>query len=400
MRLITQEKLAEARFVGEPIEIAEQLRKFFYETAAERDVQGGTPLEQRDAIRKSGLLKLSIPTELGGLGRDWPEIYKVIRTIARADSSLAQVFGFQFLMLSSVRLYGLETQWKYLFTETAQKNLWWGNALNPLDNRTLATPLGQGYLLNGHKSFCSGAIDSDRLLVSAIEESTNRFLVASVPTTRAGIYLKDDWDNMGQRQTDSGSAEFKNVRVEVHELLMNPGPLSSPFSNLRSLIAQLIFTNIYLGITEGALEEAVRFTQQYSRLWPRSLATNIHDDPYTLLHYGEFWSSLEAARIQANHAALLLDEAWKKQLTLTDVERGEVALAIFSAKANITKIGLDITSRIFDVTGARATTAKLRLDRYWRNLRVYTLHDPVDYKFRDLGDWALNGNYPTPGFYS
>lgn len=400
MRLITQEKLTGAHFIGEPLDIAEQLREFFYETAAERDLTGGTPLEQRDAIRKSGLLKLSIPTEFGGLGRDWSEIYEVIRTIARADSSLAQVFGFQFLMLASVRLYGLDAQWRYHFTETAHKNLWWGNALNPLDNRTLATPVEQGFLLNGQKSFCSGAIDSDRLLISAIEENTNRFLVASVPTTRAGIYLKDDWDNMGQRQTDSGSAEFKNLRVEAHELLMNPGPLSSPFSNLRSLIAQLIFTNIYLGITQGALEEAVKYTQQNSRVWPKSLATNIHDDPYTLLHYGEFWSSLEAARIQANHAATLLDDAWKKQLQLSDAERGELALAIFSAKANITKTGLDITSRIFDVAGARATTAKLRLDRYWRNLRVYTLHDPVDYKFRDLGDWALNGNYPTPGFYS
>ena len=60
----------------------------------------------------------------------------------------------------------------------------------------------------------------------------------------------------------------------------------------------------------------------------------------------------------------------------------------------------DLTSRIFEVTGARSTTAALRLDRFWRNLRVHTLHDPVDYKVRELGDWALNGRYPKPSFYS
>jgi alkylation response protein AidB-like acyl-CoA dehydrogenase len=75
-------------------------------------------------------------------------------------------------------------------------------------------------------------------------------------------------------------------------------------------------------------------------------------------------------------------------------------LAVFSAKVNATRAGLDVTTRIFEVAGARATTAKLRMDRFWRNLRVYTLHDPVDYKLKDLGDWALNGQYPTPSFYA
>jgi len=50
--------------------------------------------------------------------------------------------------------------------------------------------------------------------------------------------------------------------------------------------------------------------------------------------------------------------------------------------------------------GARSTTASLRLDRYWRNVRVHSLHDPVDYKLRDLGNWELNQQVPTPSFYS
>ncbi|WP_020168365.1 MULTISPECIES: acyl-CoA dehydrogenase family protein [Methylotenera] len=383
-----------------PQQIAEQLSAYLALTAAERDEQGGTPYAQRQAIRDSGLLKLLIPQELGGLGGSWAEIYKIIRTIAKVDSSIAQVFAFQFLMLTSIRLYGLKDQWKSLFRETASKNMWWGNALNPLDNRTIATR-ADGYLVfNGQKSFCSGATDSDFLIISAIEQDTNRFIVAAVPTKRDGIQLNGDWDNMGQRQTDSGSAEFNNLRVEYDELLMNPGPLSSPFSSLRSLVAQLIFTNIYLGIAEGALEEGVKYTQKNSRVWSASLAQNIQEDPYTLLHYGEFWSGLHAGSVLADHAANLLDSAWQQDIDLSDEERGKVALAVFSAKVNITKAGLDVTSRVFEVAGARATTAKLRMDRYWRNLRVYTLHDPVDYKLKDLGDWALNGAYPTPSFYS
>lgn len=386
--------------ISNAIERANSLAVFLSETAALRDKEGGTPYEQRQAVRKSGLLKLSIPVEYGGEGADWPEIYQVIRIIARADSSIAQVLAFQYLMLASIRLYATPEQWQFHYKETADKNLWWGNALNPLDERTFAIAEEHGFVISGKKGFCSGAVDSDRLIISAIEQETGRFLVAAVPTEREGIHLNHDWDNMGQRQTDSGGAEFDGLKISNSEVLDNPGPLSSAFSSLRSLIAQLIFTNIYLGISEGALEEARGYTLQNSRVWSASLAETTAKDPYTLLHYGEFWTQLNGARIQADHAAELLEKAWQKDLSLTDAERGELALAIFSTKANITKAGLEVTSKIFEVTGARATTAKLRLDRFWRNIRVYTLHDPVDYKLQDLGNWALNNIYPTPSFYS
>jgi hypothetical protein len=35
-----------------------------------------------------------------------------------------------------------------------------------------------------------------------------------------------------------------------------------------------------------------------------------------------------------------------------------------------------------------------------RNLRTHTLHDPVDYKRRDIGRWLLTDRWPTPSFYS
>jgi alkylation response protein AidB-like acyl-CoA dehydrogenase len=387
-------------FSGTPQQLADQLSAYLAKSAVERDIAGGTPYEQRQAVRDSGLLKLLIPEAYGGLGGSWPEIYAIIRQIARVDSSIAQVFAFQFLMLTSIRLYASEAQWQHYYRLTASHNLWWGNALNPLDNRTIARKVAGGYQFTGQKSFCSGSMDSDYMIVSAIEESTGKFLVAAVPTDRSGIRLNGDWDNMGQRQTDSGSAEFDRLLVNDNELLLDPGPLSSLFASLRSLVAQLIFTNIYIGLAEGALQDGVKYTTSNSRVWSGSLAQTIHEDPFTLLHYGEFWSGLHASAVLADHAASLLDKAWLQDLALDEIARGELALAVFSAKVQATRSGLDVTSRIFEVAGARATTAKLRMDRYWRNLRVYTLHDPVDYKLRDLGDWALNGKYPTPSFYA
>jgi alkylation response protein AidB-like acyl-CoA dehydrogenase len=110
--------------------------------------------------------------------------------------------------------------------------------------------------------------------------------------------------------------------------------------------------------------------------------------------------SLEATRALTNLAAEKLDDAWAKELALTEEERGLVATSISAAKVLATRTGLDITSRMFEVAGSRATHAGLRLDRHWRNLRTHTLHDPIDYKIKELGEWALNGSFPNPTFYS
>lgn len=384
-----------------PLQQARQLAAEFAETAVERDKRGGTPKAERDALRRSGLLGLIIPTQYGGLGASWSETLEVTREFARVDSSIAHVFGFQHLMLATVRLFARPEQWQPWFEQTARKNWFWGNALNPLDTRTVVKTFDGWREFSGKKSFCSGASDSEMLIASAVDESAGgKLLIAAIPSGRTGITLHGDWDNMGQRQTDSGSATFERVRVEESELLLDPGPLSTPFACLRPLIAQLHFANVFLGIAEGAFEEARQYTLKESRPWFTSKARHVSEDPYVLRHYGEFWVGLESVRLLVERAAALLDEAWRKEHALGSEERAQLALAIASAKVAATRTGLDLSTRLFEVTGARATHASLRLDRYWRNLRTQTLHDPLDYKIHELGDWALNGTRPTPTFYS
>jgi alkylation response protein AidB-like acyl-CoA dehydrogenase len=376
------------------------LAQEFSRTAVERDLRGGTPKLQRDAIRASGLLALTIPKQFGGLGCDWAELLDIVREFAKVDSSIAHVFGFHHLMLATVRLFARSGQWQRWYEETARKDWFWGNALNPLDTRTVLRRFDGWVEFSGRKSFCSGATDSEMLVASAVDEASRSLVIAAVPTGRSGITLHNDWNNIGQRQTDSGSATFERVRVETHELLLEPGPLSTPFACLRPLIAQLIFANMFLGIAEGAFEQARDYTLHEARPWFKASADHASADTYTLAHYGDFWAGLEGVRLLVKRANEMLDIAWLKEQALTAEERGDLAVAIATAKVAATRVGLDLSSRLFDVTGARATHATLRLDRYWRNLRTQTLHDPIDYKVNELGDWALNRKHPTPTFYS
>ena len=384
-----------------PLQTVKLLAAEFALSVVERDERGGTPKTERDALRHSGLLAVSIPTQYGGLGARWSDTLGIVREFAKVDSSIAHVFGFHHLMLATMRLFSRPDQWQPWFEQTARKNWFWGNALNPLDTRTVVKDFGGWREFSGKKSFCSGASDSEMLIASAVDENAGgKLLIAAIPSGRSGITLHNDWNNIGQRQTDSGSASFERVRVEESELLLDPGPLSTPFACLRPLIAQLTFTHMFLGIAEGAFEEARTYTLTETRAWHKSSAEDVRQDPYVLHHYGEFWVALQGVRLLVERAAELLDQAWAKGPNLSEHERGQLAIAIATAKVAATRQGLDLCSRLFEVTGARSTHASLRLDRHWRNLRTQTLHDPVDYKLHELGDWALNQSLPIPTFYS
>jgi alkylation response protein AidB-like acyl-CoA dehydrogenase len=116
------------------------------------------------------------------------------------------------------------------------------------------------------------------LIVSAVQPGRPGILVAAVPSARKGIRVIPDWDNIGQRQTDSGSVAFEKLRVEQHEILDDPGPLSTPFSCLRPLIAQLSLTHVYLGIAEGAFAEARHYTLR-GPPWHRAGVARTDQDP-------------------------------------------------------------------------------------------------------------------------
>jgi alkylation response protein AidB-like acyl-CoA dehydrogenase len=384
----------------DPIAIAETLASEFEATAVERDRAGGTPKRERAALRASGLLSLVIPSSLGGLGADWVTAMRTVRAIGRADGSVAHVFGFQHLLLATVRLFGTSGQFESLARATVERRLFWGNALNPLDERAVLERRGDELVMNGKKSFSSGSHDADLLVVSARDAATGKLVIAVVPGDRPGVTPVADWDNMGQRQTDSGSVLFEDVKIRPDELLTSPGPLGSTFATLRPLIAQLSLVNVYLGIAEGALKTALGLTRGRGKAWFASGVERVEDDPFVLATFGDLHCELEAGRLTATSAAEKLEAAWRAGDTLTPEGRGQVAVAVATAKVLATRAGLEVTNRIFDGVGARGTTAKLALDRYWRNLRTHTLHDPVDYKRRDIGRWLLADAWPTPSFYS
>lgn len=77
-----------------------------------------------------------------------------------------------------------------------------------------------------------------------------------------------------------------------------------------------------------------------------------------------------------------------------------MAIAVFEAKVIAHRTSLFTTQEIFDVVGARGTHADLGFDRFWRNARTHTLHDPLDYKLQVLGQWAVYEQAPSGANYN
>lgn len=382
------------------LSVAAKLAEALAVSAIERDKQAGLPTKEVHALKASGLLPLVVPRHYGGLGATWGEAFKVVQTLAAAEGSIGQLYANQLILSVVSHTAGTPEQAERYYQATAKHNLFWGNAFNTRDTRLKIAPEGKHYRVNGIKTFGTGVAVADLRVFSAVQAGVDYPIVFVLPKEREGIVYNDDWDNMGQRRTASGSFTFHNVLVTSDEILGPPPYPESGFATVLFVVNQLAKTHVYLGIAEGAFEAAKQYTITQTRPWITSGVDRATQDPYILKHYGELWMQLQAAIGMAEKAAQRVQAAWEQEWMLTPQERGEVAISVYAAKAMASKVGLEITNRIFEMTGARSTAAKYGFDRYWRDLRTFTLHDPVDYKLRDVGNWVLNQESPMISQYS
>jgi alkylation response protein AidB-like acyl-CoA dehydrogenase len=214
------------------------------------------------------------------------------------------------------------------------------------------------------------------------------------------VRVRADWDAFGQKQTDSGTVDFERVAIAHDDVLVGPGATHTPRMTLRPLVSQLIMTNLYLGIAIGAFDEAREYTREQARPWAGSGVTRAADDPIVQHRYGDLRLLIRAAEAVTDAAQIQLEAAFARGDAIDTPQRGQLAVAIYEAKVLAHRAAMEVSSQFFELAGARATSQKLGLDRFWRNARVHTLHDPVDVKLRDIGRHALDGQLPEPGSYS
>ena len=371
------------------------------EDALARDLAGAEPVAEAQLLRESGLPALLIPAELGGAGGTWRTALAVVRELAKADGSIAQLLGYHYVNQVNLWLVGGTAVQESFGRESAAGQFLWGDAVNPIEPDLELEPDGDGYLLSGKKSFATGASVGDVTLIAGAVRGTGEPLLAVVRRDWPGVEFGGDWDNLGMRLSASGSVTYTGVRVPADHVI---GSLASdrttPRSSLITPAIQAVFGSLYLGIAEGALETARDYTRSISRPWVLSGIAQATHEPYVLATYGDLVAGTAATGALADRIADHLVEAMDRGPGLTWEERGELAVEVAALKVVATDLALKVTSTVYEVTGARATSNRVGLDRFWRNVRTHTLHDPVAYKRREVGDHYLNGAHPKFTLYT
>lgn len=396
------------------LEAADRVALQLRSTAAARDRANATPRTEVELLREHDLLQVQEPVEHGGAGLTPGQAAQLTRRVARGDTSIAHLLGYHYAQTRVAQLFGTPEQAEALSRSNASERTFWGGVQNPRGASALTlTPDGDGFRLRGARTFASGASLGDHLSITVDLHGELAFVSLASDTpgadfSREGFSARDDWDNVGQRLTDSGGVDFHDVRVERHEVLgalipgdegYPPGAAPSAFQTLVTPHWQLAFVNFYIGTAEGAIVEAQDWTRANGAAWETSGVDAATDDLYVLENLGEIVSEVRAAALLADRAGEALDRALAVGPELTEEQRAEAAVAIYEAKYLTTKVALDATSRLFEIQGARATTTEYGFDRHWRNVRTHTLHDPVAYKAREVGDWSLNRRAPEFSLY-
>ena len=378
---------------AEALAVATRLAAEIAVGAARRDRDRILPQAELDRMSEAGLFAITVPKAYGGAEVKAGTVARVLALLSGADGSIGQIPQNHFFILEGLRLQGSEEQKRFFYGRVlAGERIF--NALSEKGTRTAqdhATTLlrhDDGYRLEGRKFYSTGALFAHWIAVVANTEA-GRSALALVPRETPGLTVIDDWTGFGQRVTGSGTTVLDGVRVEPFQVIDFAGVFEQPTA--MGPFAQIMHAAVEQGIAEAALAETVSFVTTRSRPWKDSGVERASLDPYVIAIAGEMKIRTDASGALLDRAGPLVDAA-KAQPDDDTVAAASIAVA--EAKVASTESALFVASKLIELGGSSATLAEHGLDRYWRNARTHTVHDPVRWKYKFIGDYWLNGIRP------
>ena len=368
--------------------------------ARDRDLNDENPFEQVAALKRAGFGTLRLPADLGGAGLSVRQLFATIIDVARADPIVAHIFRTHFWFVEERLRTADDPVSRGWLSKVAGGSLF-GNAFSEkgahavgslVFNTRLLPAEGGGYRLTGEKFYSTGTLFSDYLTVTA---TTDHDSVATVivPADRDGVWIIDDWDGFGQRRTGTGTTTFTDVVVTSEEVLSDIPYDADPVPTVQYASLQLFIHAVVAGILESVVDDGVALLRARERNFSHAAAERPTDDPLLQRQLGELASVAYVARAAVLDAAAAIEAANASQRAgVPDAELAAAAqLKVAKVKVHLDDIAPTAASRLLELGGASAASRTLNLDRHWRNIRTITLHNPVGYKARVIGQNLLHG---------
>src|ERR1700754_3371765 len=375
--------------------------------AKDRDLNDENPFDQVVALKRAGFGGLRLPEHRGGAGFTVPQLFSSVIDVAHADPIVAHIFRTHFWFVEE-RLRTADDASSARWLHKVAEGKIFGNAFSEkgalavgslvFNTRLLPDPSlpGSGYRLTGEKYYSTGTLFSDYLTVATTTDHDSVATVV-VPADPDGVQLIDDWNGFGQRRTGTGTTVFTNVAVSEDEVLSDTPYDADPVPTVQYASLQLYIHAVVAGILAAVVDDGVALLRSRVRSFSHALAERPTDDPLYQKQLGELAATAYIARAAVLDAAEAIAAATASETDGTPDARlaEEAQLKVAKVKVHLDDVAPEAATRLLELGGASAASRQRNLDRHWRNIRTNTLHKPVAYKARVIGQNLLHGP-PVP----
>ncbi|WP_336933569.1 acyl-CoA dehydrogenase family protein [Acinetobacter bereziniae] len=364
-----------------------------------REQQRSLPYEQINWLKQAGFGALRVPVKFGGDGVSLPQLFQLLIELARADSNIVQALRGHFAFVEdrlNAHKVADQTLW---FKRFVQGDLV-GNAWTEIgqvkigDVITRVKQKNNQLLVNGKKYYSTGTIFADWVDLFAYDETTDQHVIAAISRHASGVQVLDDWDGFGQKTTGSGTLSLTDVAIERDHIL----PFEQRFK-YQTAFYQVIHLATLSGIAQSAVATFIHEVQKRDRIFSHGNADLVRNDPQILQVIGKASAQAYASETITLRTAEALQKAYLSHFGESEIKNiqanNDAELESAQGQVVISALVLELTSQLFNALGASASTTSKQLDRFWRNARVVSSHNPLVYKEKVIGDWEVN-HEPLP----
>jgi isovaleryl-CoA dehydrogenase len=362
--------------VASVVEAVARAREVARDVAAPRVDETDSGIWPEEAMRalQASLGGLVVPREDGGSGLGLRALAGVCETIGEVCASTAICFGMHNVATAVIGAKPTEHQRKEFLRPIAAGEHLTTLALSEPGTgaefwlpQTTIIAHGEGWLLNGQKSFVTNGSKADSYVVSTVaadpDAPPGEFSCVAVWADTPGLSFHGSWDGIGMRGNSSVGARLDDVEVGPDALLGAPG---DQIWFVFEVVAPYFLTAMagtYLGVAQAALTEATEHlrTRRHSHSG-RSIST----EPVLQHRLGVLWAQVQATRRLVHWAA---EEA--------DAGGPEALPALAAAKAQVADTAVSVTNEAMTLVGGIGYRDRHPMERHLRDARAAHVMSPT-----------------------
>lgn len=326
--------------------------------------------DMHNKMAANGFMGIKIPVEYGGQGGDNLAYVMMIEEFARISPVLSIYANTSNSLGAGPLLFcGTEEQKQKYVTPVAKGEKILAFALTEPGagsdaggTLTTAVPDGDYYVLNGRKTFISGAPFADYAVVYAKTDPTLKgsrgISMFIVDMKLPGVSCGKPEHKMGIIGYPTSDIILENVRVHKSDLL---GPLHKGFSTAMKTLdgGRLGMAAQALGIAQGCLEESIKYAKDRKQ-FGRPIA-NFQAISFMI---ADMATEIEAARQLVYHTAVAKDAGDKessKLCAMCKLFAGEMANRV--------------AYKAVQIHGGYGYIKEYKVERFYRDARITTIYE-------------------------